>query len=291
MNNLFIVTTSKGAYAPKRFNEEALKIGIDTQLASYRSFSWDITDKRTTCLIKGEMLPDAKYVILREPGFEGTYTPQRDYLLHYYHSKGTKILNAESFLHWSILDKFTQMIELQKAQLPFVESKNYCSKKQIREGVLEFPVIIKNHSGSHGDKVYKINSQDELELFLASKDILPSTLLIQPFLPGGEDIRVIVIGGKAIGAIKRIAVDSHLTNYSAGGKVEKYDLKDGSNAVRIAESTASLFKCEYAGVDLMKDQNGDWKVLEINRSCQFEGFEKGTGMNAAKLTLDYLLSA
>jgi len=39
----------------------------------------------------------------------------------------------------------------------------------------------------------------------------------------------------------------------------------------------------------MKDQNGDWKVLEINRSCQFEGFEKGTGMNAAKLTLDYLL--
>jgi gamma-F420-2:alpha-L-glutamate ligase len=290
MTNLLIITTSKGAYAPRRFKEEAMKTDIDTQLSSYRSFSWDITCKEIRCLITGEELPKATHVILREPGFEGTYTPQRDYLLHYYHSKGIKVLNAESFLQWSILDKFTQMIELQKVGLPFVESKNYCSKKQIKEAVVEFPVIIKNHSGSHGDKVYKINSHDELVTFLDRKDVKPSTLLIQPFLPRGEDIRVIVIGGKVIGAIKRIAVDSHLTNYSAGGRVERYELENDTNAIRIAEDTVRAFKCEYAGVDLMRDKQGDWKILEINRSCQFEGFEKGTNLNVAKHTLNYLLS-
>lgn len=288
-DSLFIVTTSKGAYAPKRFREEAVKMGVDTQLSSYRSFSWDISKEKTECLIKKESLPEATHVILREPGYVGTYTPQRDYLLNYYHSKGAKVLNAKSFLRWSHLDKFTQMVELQKAGLPFVESKNYCSKKQIRESVIEFPVIIKNHSGSHGDKVYKINSTNELEVFLEQEDIHPSTLLVQPFLPGGEDIRVIVIAGKAVGAIKRIAVNSHLTNYSAGGKVEKYDLENDPIAVTIAESTADIFDCDYAGVDLMKDANEEWKVLEINRSCQFEGFEQGTNMNIAKLTLSYLL--
>lgn len=287
--SLLIVTTSKSAYAPKRLVEEAALEDLNAICISYKSLSLDITPNVIECKSKGEHLPTSDYVILREPGQDGTYTPQRNYLLEYYTQNGTRVLNKDSFARWPTLDKLTQAIELQKKGRPFVESVNYCSLKQVKEAILVFPVIVKHHSGSHGERVFKVNSKDELINLVTATGIKPSMFLIQPFLPGGEDLRVIVIGGKAVGAMKRIAKEgSHLSNYSAGGSVEKYDLASDSEAERLALETARLFECEYAGVDLMKDNAGKWCVLEINRSCQFEGFEKATGINVAHELLTFL---
>ena len=113
-------------------------------------------------------------------------------------------------------------------------------------------------------------------------------MLVQPVLPEGEDIRIIVVGGKVIGAMKRKAASGKfLTNYSAGGEVENFQITPEME--EIALSAAKLFHLEYVGVDLMADKQGKWRVLEVNRACQFEGFEKATGLNVPQLTLSYLL--
>jgi glutathione synthase/RimK-type ligase-like ATP-grasp enzyme len=38
----------------------------------------------------------------------------------------------------------------------------------------------------------------------------------------------------------------------------------------------------------MKNEEGRWVVLEINRACQFEGFEKSTAINVAGRIVEYL---
>jgi glutathione synthase/RimK-type ligase-like ATP-grasp enzyme len=47
---------------------------------------------------------------------------------------------------------------------------------------------------------------------------------------------------------------------------------------------------DYGGVDIMKDEGGKNYVLEVNRACQFKGFEKSTGINVAKRVVEMLVS-
>ena len=49
---------------------------------------------------------------------------------------------------------------------------------------------------------------------------------------------------------------------------------DIKNIENIATKTATHFKLDYVGVDLMMGNDNEWKVLEVNRACQFKGFEK-----------------
>ena len=77
-----------------------------------------------------------------------------------------------------------------------------------------------------------------------------------------------------------------LSNFSQGGSVSDYRVKDENIIKKIAIKTAKHFKLSYVGVDLMKGNDGKWKVLEINRACQFKGFEKATGMNVGKLLIN-----
>jgi glutathione synthase/RimK-type ligase-like ATP-grasp enzyme len=39
----------------------------------------------------------------------------------------------------------------------------------------------------------------------------------------------------------------------------------------------------------MKDNEGRSYVLEVNRQCQFQGFEKSTGINVARLVVEMFL--
>ena len=80
--------------------------------------------------------------------------------------------------------------------------------------------------------------------------------------------------------MKRIASSgSHLTNFSQGGKVEKYDIENDKKACEIALKCAKHFKLDYVGVDLIRGNDGNWKVLEVNRGAQFKGFELSTKFN------------
>ena len=290
MVDLIIFSKDPKWYAPARFFEEAEKAGLKTLAVPYSSLTFHIETDRSKVFYQGEELPKAKMALFRSAGGDGFYIPQRDYLLEKLGKEGTYILNEKTYRRWSRLDKITQHFEFQLGNLPFVESLNFCSSEELLNTHPDFPFILKHNLSSQGRDVHKITSDEQL------KELIPSrysarTTLVQPFLKAGEDLRVIVLGGKAIGAMRRRAQEGHyLTNFSVGGIVEAYDLtKDMKRAREIAEETANYFDTEYVGVDLMSDENGDWKLLEINRACQFEGFEKSTGINVAKEVVSYLV--
>lgn len=268
MFDLLVFTNHPEAYAPRRFAEEATLKG-----STFKVINYEDVDLRN--------LPDAKYIILREPNPEEELYKLRDKILKHYLSINSKILNSNSYLTWPRFDKMTQTNEFQKSGIS-------CLKNLKLEDV-KYPYIIKNKLGSHGNAVFKINDKKDLDQALLKYK--KEDLIIQEFQTSGFDLRIIVLGNKVLGIMKRTPKKGEfLSNYSQGGNVESY--KDTSDKVteieKIAIRTAKHFQLDYCGVDLMKGNDNKWKILEVNRACQFQGFEKSLKINVAKEVLNFL---
>jgi ribosomal protein S6--L-glutamate ligase len=150
------------------------------------------------------------------------------------------------------------------------------------------PVILKLLSGTHGKGVMLGRDMDEIQASLETVWALNQTLLIQQYIDHspGTDIRVIVVGGRALGAMKRTAkLGRFRANVHQGASVEAYPLSD--RLEWLALRAASVLGLDIAGVDLMETAEG-FSVIEVNSAPGFEGFEKATGRNIASDMLRYV---
>ncbi len=286
--DLLIFTGHPKAYAIKRLFEEAKRLGLKSEVVYYGDLDFSVKTGKVEVILKGQRLPVPEIAIFRTPGLHAKFGPQKGFLRRLFVHQGVRVLNQERFLSRERTDKINQYFKMAEANLPIVPSRIFGSAKEL-EKITDYPVIIKHLGGSQGRNVFKVGSLDEAQrIFTETQHV--SDFLVQPFLPGGKDIRVIVLGGRALGAMRRVAQRGEfLTNFSVGGRVENYDLSEDPEAKALAEKVANLFKVDYTGVDLMKDDQGNWLILEINNSAQFEGFEKATGINVAKAIVEYLL--
>jgi RimK family alpha-L-glutamate ligase len=140
--------------------------------------------------------------------------------------------------------------------------------------------------GSLGRDFKLVENSQDIEEFFTEKH--PYNFIAQPFLPTGEDYRVIILGDEVLGAMKRISPGKgQPTNASAGGIVEKVELS--KELYELAKRAADVMACEYCGVDIMLDKAGNPYVLEVNRYGMFRAFEEVTGINVAGKMLDYLV--
>lgn len=157
------------------------------------------------------------------------------------------------------------------------------------EKQIGFPCVIKVLSGSYGEGVHLVQNSEALKELMEFVSSLKSSLniLIQEYISSkpGEDIRVLVIGGKPIGAMLRKSTDgSFKANITRGGIGESYPLTD--EIEYIASETAKVLGLDISGVDLLFDEKG-FKVCEANSAPGFEGFEKFCNMNIAEEIIKY----
>lgn len=186
-----------------------------------------------------------------------------------------------------IMSKMATSLDLSKANLPQPKTFQFNRKEVILKNldVIPYPVMIKNPAGRKGKNIYKIDSKENLKEFLKKMpDLFP--FQFQEYLPTDGDIRILVIGYKAIGAMKRHLVKGgFVANISQGANAEKYDLT--SEVKEIAEKAAKVTETEYAGVDLIESK-GKFYVIEVNRSPQFRGFRKYTKLDPSTFIINYL---
>ncbi len=149
-------------------------------------------------------------------------------------------------------------------------------------GIIEkfqLPLIAKPIFGSQGKGIYLVSSKEKLSM--------NSNELYQELLPNKQDYRVIVLGKKVLGVMLRKAnAISIVSNISAGGIGTKYDYDPKLQEVSLR--LAQLCKLDFCGIDLMKDVNGNYSVLEVNRNPAFQGFQKATGVEVAVEIEKYL---
>lgn len=108
---------------------------------------------------------------------------------------------------------------------------------------------------------------------------------VQEFLEDAEDrpsdVRVYVVGGEVVGAMRRHAPEGDWrTNVALGGDVEGVTDELGREPRRLAKEATGVLGLDLAGVDLMPI-DGEWYILEVNATAGFKGLFSATGVSAA----------
>ena len=103
----------------------------------------------------------------------------------------------------------------------------------------------------------------------------------------GVDVRVIVIGGKAVAAMERRNVNDFRSNVAQGGDGIKIKLQDEFR--KAAETCAKVLGLDYCGVDLLYGNEGEPYVCEVNSNAFIGGIEKATDINVARVYAEYII--
>ena len=152
---------------------------------------------------------------------------------------------------------------------------------------LGYPVIVKESFGSMGKGVFKADDEQSLLEIMEKVKLKPHLFQEYVGLVKGVDVRVIVIGGKAVCAMERVNSEDFRSNVARGGKGEAITLKESFKET--AERCAKALKLDYCGVDLLYGNDGEPVVCEVNSNAFFDGIEKATGFNVAKAYAEYVI--
>ena len=170
----------------------------------------------------------------------------------------------------------------------------YYADAQIDEVLLKkveglgYPLVAKTCFGSLGSGVHLINNYSELMAFENENKLVAH--FYQEFIgKGGEDIRVIVIGGKFVCAMKRSNNFNFRSNIELGGHGERYEAD--SQLIELCEKTASVLKLDYCGIDVLTDNAGKRYICEVNSIAFFAEAERVCGVNIAKKYAELIIAS
>jgi gamma-F420-2:alpha-L-glutamate ligase len=161
---------------------------------------------------------------------------------------------------------------------------------ELIEKEVGFPCVVKATSGSKGKTVHLCQTKKDFTslMSLLSSISLKKTMIIQEFVDAqpGTDLRVWVIGGKTVVAMKRTGAEGDFrANISQGGTAELFEITDEMDY--LARETARVLGLQIAGVDLLFDKDG-YKICEANSSPGFEGMDQYCGQDMAQRIIDFI---
>jgi RimK family alpha-L-glutamate ligase len=135
------------------------------------------------------------------------------------------------------------------------------------------PLVLKPRFGSWGVDVIRCETEGELEEaweeVRSRRWFQRRGVLVQELVPPcGFDLRLIVAGGRVVGAVERIAAPGEWrTNVSLGGGRRPADPPE--EAVQLGLAAAEAIGADLIGVDLLP-VDGGFVVLELNGAVEFD---------------------
>ncbi len=152
---------------------------------------------------------------------------------------------------------------------------------------LGLPLVVKESFGSLGSGVYMAKTVAELASIIEKIKLKPH--LFQKYLgrKKGTDVRVIVVGGKAVAAMERKNDNDFRSNISSGGTGRA--IVPSEAFIKAAEKAAAVLGLDYCGVDLLYGDDGKPYVCEVNSNAFFEEMERVTGINVAKAYVEEII--
>lgn len=281
--NPFLVP-KESVHQAERLKEEFNKLGIDVDIISDASMRIAIQAESATT-----DLPRPDFIV---------YLDKDKYLSKVFEKGGTRLFNSHNAVRICD-DKAETYIALAGRGIKFPKTMFgalcYRDDLNIKEewadkiiNHLNLPVIVKESYGSMGKGIYKAETKEELLTIMEKVKLKPH--LFQEYIPYkvGVDVRVIVIGGKAVASMQRINDGDFRSNVGQGGRCEKIDLP--LEFCITAQACAEVLGLDYCGVDLLYGKNGEPIVCEVNSNAFFGGIEEASGVNVARLYAKYIIN-
>jgi ribosomal protein S6--L-glutamate ligase len=207
-------------------------------------------------------------------------------------ARGVPVLNPPLALE-ACVDKYLATARLEAAGLP-VPPTIAC---QHADAALEAfaalggDVVVKPLFGSEGRGMVRLTDPDIAWRTFRTLERLQCVLYLQRFIDHpGHDLRVFVLGGRVLTAMRRHARNGWRTNVAQGGRGELVEATPEQR--RLALAAAAALGAPVAGVDLLSARTGDWYVLEVNAVPGWRALAPVTGVDVASevvrfLALDY----
>ena len=150
------------------------------------------------------------------------------------------------------------------------------------------PLVVKLLEGTQGIGVVLADTDRSAKSVIEAFRGAKVNILVQEFIKeaGGSDIRVLVVGGKVVAAMKRKGAEGEFrSNLHRGGSAQtiKISPEERSTAVRAARSLG----LNVCGVDMLRANHGA-VVMEVNSSPGLEGVERATGIDIAGKVIEFL---
>lgn len=275
-------------YEAERFLEEADEAQVQLKVLVTNDFDLVVTrDDRRSVRVSGETVSLPEVVIPRTGSGTDSYTRS---VLRHLERLQVPVLNTAEAIEASGDKMYSvQILRQHHIPVPHTMLVRFPVDSNEVEREIGFPCVIKVLRGSYGKGIHLVRDKialEEVMEFIASLKS-PLRMLLQEYVgfSPGVDVRVMVVGGRVIGAMKRSAERGDFrANLSRGGSGEPFPLDD--HLIFFASETAKALQLDIAGVDFLIDEHG-YKVCEANSAPGFQGFEKYCDLNVAKEILTY----
>ena len=275
-------------YERERFVEEADKYGIDFNLVFADEIDLLVSrDDRKSIRFRNDIVPLPDVLLARTGSGTGYFNLS---VLRQFERLNVLTLPNSQAIEQSKDKMYANQI-LAQAGLPIPKTMltRFPCKAELVEKVVGFPCVLKVVTGSHGKGVYLCENAKQFEDLseLVSSFDFKTSMIVQEYISysEGRDLRVIVIGGRVVGAMLRRSTDgSFKANISRGGEASPFEVDDQMELLAI--QTAKVLDLDIAGVDLLFSTDG-YKICEANSSPGFKGFEKALGINIPQKVFDY----
>ena len=276
-------------YENLRLLESFNNKGIDAILVNPNSFDIIVNrDKSSTIRYEGEKIDLPKVVLVRYGAGISKFILA---LIRQIEALGVVCINTADPIE-KVKDKLqsSQILAHHGIAIPNTMMVRFPIDANVVEEEIGFPCVVKIVTGSYGDGVHLCETKRAFIKLMDFTQIVNSnkTFIVQEYLGDrpGEDLRVLVIGGRVVGAMKRTAPEGDFrANITNGGTGDQYEVTDEIDF--IARETAKVLNLDIAGIDLLFDHCG-FRVCEANSNPGFLGFEKYCGVDVADIITEYI---
>lgn len=209
-------------------------------------------------------------------------------VLHRCQARGIRVLNPPSAVE-TCVDKYLATARLAAAGLP-VPPTVVCQHADAALEAFEAlggDVVLKPLFGSEGRGMIRLNDPEMAWRTFRTLERLQAVLYLQQFIQHpGWDLRVFVLGGKVLPAMRRRACADWRTNVAQGGTAEPTEL--AANERQLALRAAEAVGAPVAGVDLLPGPGGEWYVIEVNAVPGWRALAPVTGVDVAAALVRFL---
>ena len=274
-------------YSHRRIVEAARARGHDIEVLNTLRVSINITSRKPMLYYRKRRLEDFDAVI---PRIGASITFYGLAVLRQFEVMGVYPLN-ESVAIGRSRDKLRclQLLARRGIGLPVTA---YTNDPKQAEDIIDLvggaPVVIKLLEGTQGIGVVLGETHKSARSVIEAFHGAEIAILVQEYVKeaSGRDIRVFVVGGKAIAAMQRTgAAGDFRSNLHRGGHAESVKISPEERKTAIlAAKSMGLNVC---GVDLLRADEGP-VVMEVNSSPGLEGIEQSTKVDVASQIIEFL---
>jgi tetrahydromethanopterin:alpha-L-glutamate ligase len=256
--------------------------GLNAAYVSLKDCRVDLEASASGLSIPGfdDRLPDGAFV-RGVPGGSLEEIVLRLDFLHQLAALGRPVFNSGRTIERTV-DKAMTSLLLRHHDVPtpatFVSESLDAAADFVRRQLSRGRTVVKKPLfGSQGKGLRRIRAAGDLTHLLPGE-----VAYLQEFITTGDgpfcDCRVMVVDGEAIAAMER---RSHhwITNRAQGAACRSIPLQD--NLVKLAQSAAVA--ADYAGVDLMRAEDGRWLVTEVNGIPAWRGLQRATNTDVTAM--------